>query len=51
MDEWLGVCVRGGGVVQSFSPQAGKSIWPANGIDVPTSITIREASSESSLNV
>ena len=45
------VCVRGGGVVQSFSPQTGKSIWPANGNDVPTSITIRETLSESSLNV
>lgn len=47
---WVCVC-GGGGVVQSLSPQAGKSIWPANGIDVPTSITIRETLSESSLNV
>ena len=47
------VCVCGGGrgVVQSFSPQTGKSILPANGNDVPTSITIRETLSESSLNV
>ena len=40
------VCVGGGGggggVVQSFSLQTGKSILPANGNDVPTSITIRE---------
>ena len=46
MGEWLGVCVcvcgGGGGVVQSFSPQTGKSILPANGSDVPTSITIRD---------
>ena len=49
---WVCVCVRGGeGVVPSFSPQTGKSILPANGNDVPTSITIRETLSESSLNV
>ena len=48
---WVCVCVRGGeGVVPSFSPQTGKSILPANGNDVPTSITIRETLSESSLN-
>ena len=48
---WVGVCVcAGGGVLQSFSPQTGKSILPANGNDVPTSITIRETLSESSLN-
>ena len=39
---WVCVCVRGGG---------GKSILSANGNDVPTSITIRETLSESSLNV
>ena len=49
--EWVSVCGGGGGVVQSFSPQTGKSILPANGNDVPTSITIRETLSESSLNV
>ena len=57
--EWVSgwVCVRvcvcggGGGVVQSFLPQTGKSILPANGNDVPTSVTIRETLSESSLNV
>ena len=50
---WVCVCVcaGGGGVLQSFSPQTGKSILPANGNDVPTSITIRETLSESSLNV
>ena len=50
---WVCVCVcaGGGGVVQSFSPQTGESILPANGNDVPTSITIRETLSESSLNV
>ena len=50
---WVCVCVcgGGGGVVQSFSSQTGKSILPANGNDVPTSITIRETLSESSLNV
>lgn len=55
VSSWVCVCVcvcgGGGGVVQSFSPQTGKSILPANGIDVPTSITIRETLSESSLNV
>lgn len=50
---WVCVCVcgGGGGVVQSFSSQTGKSILPANGNDVPASITIRETLSESSLNV
>ena len=47
------VCVcagGGGGVLQTITPQTGKSILPANGNDVPTSITIRETLSESSLN-